>query len=137
MGATVVVANPDEAAREVIARVVETGGFDAVRLEPGSDPVDAVLASRADAVVLDLGADNLDIIIGLRQRTEAAAAAARVVVLGAGPATGRRALQSGADAYLQRPFHADELRAALTDALARPEPERSAWRTIAIANLGN
>ncbi len=135
MAATVIVANSDDAAREVVARVVETGGFDAVRLDPGSSPVDAVLASRADAVVLDLGAENLDAVLALRQRTEAAAAATRVVVLGSGPATGRRALQSGADAYLQRPFHADELRAAIADALARPEAERSAWRTIAIANL--
>lgn len=135
MAATVVVANPDEAAREVIARVVEAGGLDAVRLDPGTDPADAVLASRADALVLDLGAANLDAVVALRQRTEPAATAVRILVLGAGPATGRLALQSGADAFLSRPFHADDLHLALNDALARPEPERSAWRTIAIANL--
>ncbi len=135
MVATVVVANPDESAREVIARVVESGGSDAVRLDPATSPADAVVASQADAAVLDLGADTLDAVAALRQRTEPVAATVRVVVLGAGPATGRLALQAGADAYLQRPFHADELRTAIADALARPEAERSAWRTIALANL--
>lgn len=55
----------------------------------------------------------------------------RVVVLGTGPANGRLALRAGADGYLVRPFHARDLQATLTEALARPDAERATWRITA------
>lgn len=128
----VLVANPDEQVREVIARVVEAAGLEAVRLEPGADVVEAVVVSRADGLVLDLGAGNLAALESLRGRSEDAAAAACVVVIGTGPAGGRLAWRSGADGFLARPFHARDLQAALTEALSVDAEGRVARRLAAV-----
>ncbi|QXC59920.1 hypothetical protein KSP35_16275 [Aquihabitans sp. G128] len=132
---TILVANPDEAVREVVARVVETVGLDAVRLAPDADLADAVVHSGATGAVLDLGPDNLAALEALRARTEPGATGARVVVIGTGPANGRLAWQAGADGFLVRPFHARELQAALTEALARPDADRAAHRDAQAAAL--
>ena len=126
---TVLVASAEADVREILARVVETAGFEAVRLEPHAAVAGAVLSTRAQALVLDLGADNLPTLRDLRDREEAAAAEVRVVVIGTGPAGGRLATQAGADGYLVRPFHADELRVTLTEALARTDDARRSRRT--------
>ena len=133
--ASILVANPDEAVREVVARVVETVGLDAVRLAADADVAEAVVHSGADGAVLDLGAASLAALQALRARPEPAGTAARVVVIGTGPANGRLAWQAGADGFLVRPFHARDLQAALTDALGRPEAERASHRDAAAAAL--
>lgn len=125
---TILVASPDEQVREVLARVIEVGGHDAIRLDPSADVGDAVAAASAHGVVLDLGAGNLAALQALRARTEAGAAEARVIVVGTGPAGGRLAWQAGADGFLVRPFHARELQAALADALALDADGRQARR---------
>jgi CheY-like chemotaxis protein len=159
--ATVVVANPDEDAREVVARVVEAGGLTAVRVASAAEVPDAVAAAGGGAgatgvigVILDLGPANLQALEALRagdgrtddgrkddgagdgrtddgRKDDGAGDGPRVVVLGTGPANGRLALRAGADGYLVRPFHARDLRATLADALARPDAERATWRTAA------
>lgn len=128
---TVVVANVDDDAREVVARVVEAAGFDAVRVATGADV--AASTSSAAAVVLDLGANGLDVLRTLRGSD--GGAEVPVVVVGTGPAGGRLALQAGADGFLVRPFHARDLQTAVTDAVARPAAERSDWRTATAAFL--
>ncbi|CAN5896361.1 hypothetical protein BH23ACT2_BH23ACT2_09450 [soil metagenome] len=142
---TILVANPDNDAREVLARVVETAGFSAVRVasaaevaqvtdtKGGADTESGAGGNGLAGAVVDLGADNLAVLEALRNGEHGDAA--RVVVLGTGPANGRLALGAGADGYLVRPFHAHDLQAALTDALARPEVERAPWRTEAAAAL--
>ena len=120
----VLVANPDEQVRELVARVVEDGGHEAVRLDPEADVATAVTASAAAAVVLDLGAGNLDALNAVRT----VSAETRVIVLDTGPAGGRLAWNAGADGFLVRPFHARELQAQVTDALERDEVARAALR---------
>jgi len=132
---TILVANPDDDAREVIARVVDAAGFHAVRLEAGADVGDAVVTSAAAGLVLDLGADNLSALQALRGRSDDAAAAACVVVIGTGPAGGRLAWRAGADGFLVRPFHARDLQAALTEALSVDADERAARRVTAVDAL--
>lgn len=126
--ATVLVASGDEQVREVLARVVEVAGLDAIRMDPSADVAEAAAAAPAQGVVLDLGAGNLEALRSLRASDDAVAAEARVIVLGTGPAGGRLAWQAGADGFLVRPFHARELQAALTDSLALDASERQARR---------
>ncbi len=131
---SVVVACGDDDGREVLARVAEAAGLRAVRLDAELDVAEAVVAGGADAVVLDLGAANLEVLARLRARPDDAAQAARVVVVGTGPAGGRLAWQAGADAFLARPFHARDLQAALHDALAvRDGDDRLARRSAGAA----
>lgn len=127
---TVVVANRDDDAREVVARVVEGAGFEATRVaSPGEVPA---AVGSAVAVVVDLGPDGLEVVRALR---DGAGTEVPVVVVGTGPAGGRLALQAGADGFLVRPFHARDLQAAVRDAVARPAAERAAWRTATAAAL--
>ena len=93
----VLIASPDESVREVLARLVETAGHEAVRLDPAVDVPDAVVATSAGGLVLDLGAANQAVLEAVRARTEATAAGVRIVVIGSGPAGGRLALNAGAD----------------------------------------
>lgn len=125
----VLVASPQDDVREVLARVVETGGLDAVRLDADDDVVEAVVNSRAGAVICDLGGANLTVLRALRERPEEAAASVRVIVIGTGPAGGRLAWQAGADGYLLRPFHARDLQAALAEAFALDDDGRAARRS--------
>lgn len=128
----VVVANVDDDAREVVARVVEGTGLGVVRVAVAGDVVGA--AGDAGAVVLDLGGANLDVLRELR----GAAGPTRdlpVVVVGSGPANGRLVLAAGADGFLVRPFHARDLQTAVTAALQRSGAERAAWRAATAAAL--
>ncbi|HEX2578001.1 MAG TPA: hypothetical protein VHK88_16760 [Aquihabitans sp.] len=125
----ILVANPDEQVREVVARVVEAGGHEVVRLEPAADVTAAVVSSSAAGLVLDLGAANLAALQALRAEGSAAATDVRVVVIGTGPAGGRLAWQAGADGFLVRPFHARDLQAAVAEALAADDGARQARRT--------
>ena len=134
---TVLVANPDDQVREILARLIEEAGFEAVRLDPTVDVPDAVVATTASGLVLDLGADNLPVLEALRRRPEATAGSVRVVVVGTGPASGRLAIAAGADGFLVRPFHGKELQGALSEAVGRSESKRHAWRASATAALNS
>ncbi len=131
----ILIANPDEQVREVLARLVETAGLEAVRLDPAVDIPDAVVATTAAGLVLDTGPTNLSVLEAIRRRPETTAANVRVIVIGSGPAGGRLALQAGADGFLVRPFGARDLQAEITDALGRGEAERHAWRTATATSL--
>jgi DNA-binding response OmpR family regulator len=131
----ILIASADEQVREVLARLVETAGLEAVRLDPAVDIPDAVVATIAAGLVLDMGAGNQSVLEAIRRRTESTAANVRVVVIGSGPAGGRLALQAGADGYLVRPFHARDLQSAVTGALGRSEAGRHAWRAATAGSL--
>lgn len=128
---TILVAAPDEQVCEILARIVETAGFEAVRLEAGVDVADAVVVADATGVVLDLGSRNQAVLEDLRARPEAAATAACAVVIGTGPAGGRLAWSAGADGFLVRPFAARDLQATLTEVVDLDAEARAARREAA------
>lgn len=132
---SVLVASTDPDACEIMARVIETASLEAVRLPTGESVPDAVLSTRPAGLLLDLGAANLETLRAIREHDEPVADQVRILVIGTGPAGGRLAWQAGADGYLVRPFRADDLVAAVTDALARDEAGRVSRRTEATAEL--
>lgn len=125
---TVVVANPDETVCEVLARIVERGGHEAIRVTEAEQVSGAVLSAGADAVVLDLGAPNVDQLRALRSGGSQRGEEVRAVVITTGPATALLAWQVDADAVLTRPFAADALEEVLAAALARSDDDRRALR---------
>jgi DNA-binding response OmpR family regulator len=133
--ATVVVASADQTVCEVLARVVEADGFEPVRITDAAQVVGAVLTAPAEALVLDLGPDNVGQLRALRGDDHARATAARVVVIVSGPANALLAWQADADAVLTRPFRVEELSHALRDAIARPPQDRTPTRQAQIAAL--
>jgi len=57
------------------------------------------------------------------------------VLVGRSEGAGLLAWQGGADGFLVRPFHADDLCRAIDEALARPDAEREQHRRAAIATI--
>jgi DNA-binding response OmpR family regulator len=123
----VLVVNDDADAGELIARLCETLGLDVVR---STDAADALSDLRADAyglVVIDLLLAGVT--AGLRLLDEVRdldgpSAGAGVVVIAATDTNRLFAFQSGADGFIVRPFHAEELLECMTDVLSRSHEER-------------
>lgn len=133
---TVVVANPDATVCEVLARLVESAGNEAVRVTEVAQVNGAVVSAPAEAVVLDLGADTVEQLRGLRAGDHPRAADVRAVAISTGPANALLAWQAGADAVLTRPFHSAELQEAIAATIARTPDERTAERARQLLALG-
>jgi DNA-binding response OmpR family regulator len=132
---TVVVANADPTVCEVLARVVEASGYEAVRVTDPGQVVGGVLSAPALAVVLDLEADNVHRLRELRGGDHPRSTSSRAVVIVSGPANALLAWQADADAVLTRPFEAQELQVAIDDVLAREPADRAAVRRRHIESL--
>lgn len=133
--ATVVVANPDQTVCEVLARVVEGAGHEAVRVTDPTQVTAAVLSAPAEALVLDLGADNVHQLRTLRGGDHPRSTSSRAVVIASGPANALLAWQADADAVLTRPFRAEALQAAIAEVIERDGPTRAATRIAQITAL--
>ena len=132
---TVVVACADQTVCEVLGRVVETVGYEAVRVTDGTQVAGAVLSAPAEALVLDLGAENVGQLRALRGGDHPRSTSSRAVAIVSGPANALQAWQADADAVLTRPFRAEELTATLAEVLARDPQDRAAARRAQIEAL--
>lgn len=127
--------HPD--ACELVARIVESAGWTATRsyshddalekLESGDPPFKAVIAdfqgggTNASLELLDAIRRNRDL------------ADIPVLLLTQNDANRLFAWESGADAFLVRPFHADDLINEIYAVLTRSRDERDAWREEQLA----
>jgi DNA-binding response OmpR family regulator len=132
---TVVVASADDTVCEVLSRVVEAGGLEAVRVTEATQVPGAVLSAPAEALVLDLGSDNIAQLRSLRGGDHPRSTDSRAVVIVSGPANALLAWQADADAVLTRPFRAEELQSALREVIARDAGERGTVRRTQIRAL--
>lgn len=136
-GARLLVVNDDEDGCELVARLLERAGWrvervhahaDAVRAvnHPGPDPDAAV-----DGVVVDFSSggtsSNLKLLDSVRHG-EPDSRHLPVVILAGSQQSSSFAYQSGADAYLVRPLHADELVEGVRSVLERSPDDREAHR---------
>jgi DNA-binding response OmpR family regulator len=106
---------------ELVAAALRRAGFAADRAGTLDDARVALAAVRYDVVILDLGlpdGDGSDLLRDLRQKRDPTP----VLVLTARDAVEDRVagLEAGADDYLLKPFHLDELVARLKALLRRP-----------------
>ena len=120
--ATVVVAEPDQITRDLLVGFTEAAGHHGVGLAVSDPPeiVEATVTSTANVLVLDTARTTLDeldaVIDALAQRRYPI----KVLALTDGPASVARAVATGADAALARPFHRRDFDAAIA-ALSRDE----------------
>ncbi|MEO6627130.1 MAG: hypothetical protein ABIP03_01030 [Aquihabitans sp.] len=114
--ATVVVAQPDDAARELLARVVEAAGHIAVRLDASAPPdvVEATVEASANLLIVDLASVSQGELMAMIEALTIRRFPAPVVALADGPASGALAVAAGAAQYLARPFHQRDLTTLLT-----------------------
>lgn len=134
---TVVVASDDATVCEVLSRIVEAGGYEAVRVTDPAQVVSGVLSAPALALVLDLGAANVDQLRSLRGGDHPRSTNCRVVAIVSGPANALLAWQADADAVLTRPFPAEALQTAIGEVLGREPSARAATRRAQIESLSS
>ena len=127
MPAMVLIAGDDVGANELLARVLSAHG---VRTVVASS-VDAATAKAVEqlprAAVIDLSGGgisaSLQLLDWFRSHEDPRINRTRVIVVARSSANRNFSFQSGADDFLQRPFHADDLVAAIEGALAVPHAD--------------
>lgn len=132
--ASVVVVNPDADVCEVLARLTEAAGHDAMRVTDVDTAISAV-AGGADAIVIDAGAANLGLVTAVRAQDGPDGNGVRILTVSTGPASARLAWHAGADGVLARPFPASEIGQLLAAALASNTDERASVRAARLAAL--
>ncbi len=118
----VLIAGDDAGANELLARVLGAKGFRTVT----ATSVDSATARATEqlprAAVVDLAGGgisaSLQLLDWFRSHEDPKINRTRVIVVARSSSNRNFSFQSGADDYLQRPFHADDLVAAIEGALA-------------------
>jgi DNA-binding response OmpR family regulator len=131
--AAVLVVDDDERSAKLLSNVLaRRGGF---RSAVASDTRATLAAMRQHlprCVVIDVrsggSAANLKVLEAIRGHEDRRISSARVVMCASSPGTRSFSFQSGADAFVTHPFHADELVATVEAVLSIPDAERSQHR---------
>jgi two-component system response regulator MprA len=123
----ILVVDDDRSVRESLRRSLAFNGYQVELANDGQAALDAVMAQRPDAMVLDVMMPRLD---GLEvcRRMRAAGDELPILVLTARDAVSDRVagLDAGADDYLPKPFALEELLARLRALLRRRTPDEIA-----------
>jgi DNA-binding response OmpR family regulator len=138
-GGTVLVLNQDHGACELVARLVELAGYPALRFADRGALLEQMAEGGVSAVVVDaLGTGvqpAFEVLEAIRNGPPASRETA-VMILASTDTNRLFAYQSGVDAYLVRPFHSDDLVAALRDTLSRSFEERERFRREQLSGGG-
>lgn len=120
--ATVLVAEDDPVTRELIVAAMEESGFRTVCAAEGIDAFNAILETHPNVIILDLDLPRLPgcQICSMVRRSTAVQHTPIVVISGhAGKQDKLSAFELGADDYVTKPFHMDELVARVDAVLHR------------------
>jgi DNA-binding response OmpR family regulator len=138
---TVLIVNDDPAACEMLVRMVGSRGYRAIGATSADDVTWRIVDDLPRCIVLDLDAGgigtSLKVLDLIRSHQDLRVSTARVVLSAASPRNRSFSFQSGADAFLVRPFHLDELTDQIADVLARVHDERARHRRDEIAQYGD
>jgi len=128
----VLVVNDDEDACELLVRVLTRAGHEVERAHNHDQAMGQLAVGRFDCVVLDLASggigQNLKLLDLIRSSVTKSVAGVRVVLVAQQSSNRMFSWQAGIDAFIARPFHADELLAQVSEVLSRPEAERERHR---------
>lgn len=128
----VLVVNDDHDGAELLVRLLGHAGY---RATPAYDDVDAMgqvhdLLPRC--VVLDMTrggvGSSLKVLDSIRSHADPRIHRMRVLLCAASAKNRSFSYQSGADAFLVRPFHIDDLLALVAEVMERPDKERAEHR---------
>ena len=138
---TVLIVNDDPAACEMLVRMIGSRGYRAIGAVSADEATWRIVDELPRCVVLDLEAGgigtSLKLLDLIRSHEDLRVSAARVVLSAASPRNRVFSFQSGADAFLVRPFHLDELTEQIADVLARAHEERARHRRDELARHGD
>lgn len=120
----------DSDAGELLTRLMTADGHDVHRVETAEGAMRHLLATPRRATVLSLSGPtaNRQLLEKIRSHPNPPVSEVAVVLLADDVAAGPEAWDAGADGFLARPFHADQLSTELAGALDRPLAAREAHR---------
>jgi DNA-binding response OmpR family regulator len=131
-GAPVLVVSDDAGVRQTLVSIFGGRGFTAAAVGEPTAALEHLAGSDPGAVVVDLRAGGtaqaLELLDDIRAHNDSVVNRSRVVLTTEMEENRKFSWQSGADGYLVRPFHIDELVEAVTEALGRGDEEREAHR---------
>lgn len=118
-GPRVLIVDDDQALRHFLRIALSAHGYSIVESDTAASALNAVVHTRPDVIVLDLGLpdrDGIDVTRSLREWTRTP-----IVILSVRDQEEEKisALEAGADDYLTKPFSVGELRARLKAVLRR------------------
>jgi len=130
--AVVLVVNDDPSACELLVRMVSTAGYRTVGATTDSEARARIAEEVPRCVVVDMTSggvgSSLRVLDQIRSSEDSQVSSARVVLCATSPKNRSFSFESGADAFVVRPFHLDELLAQIADVLQRPHGERARHR---------
>ena len=130
--ARVVVVSDDEDSCELLCRLLERAGYVTDRAASQEQALAQIGFLRPQCVVLDLATggigQNLKLLDAMRSNVDSAIAGTRCVLVAQGTNNQMFSWQAGIDAFLVRPFRAEELLNHVAEAIARPDAERPRHR---------
>jgi DNA-binding response OmpR family regulator len=138
--AVVLIVNDDPDACEMVVRFVGAKGYRAIGAGSLEEAVGHLGADLPRCVVLDLDAGgvgtSLKVLDLVRGHGDRRVSDARVVLCAASPKNRTFSFQSGADSFVLRPFHIDDLVAQIADVLDRPDKDRARHRRDELNRIG-
>jgi two-component system KDP operon response regulator KdpE len=135
VGAKVLIVDDEPSILTTMGPLLRSRGYDVVTAVNGRGAIESVERDKPDLIVLDLGLPDVDGIEVCRIVREHSVTP--IVVLSARGAEGDkvRALDTGADDYVTKPFGAEELTARIRAALRRADSALSASEPIVRGSL--
>ncbi len=122
-GARILVVDDEPQIQRFLRPALETAGYAVEQASSGAEALRLVTARKPDAVLLDLGLPDLDGQEVLRRLRQSSQVPVLVISARDKPEEKIRALDAGADDYVEKPFDLGELlarvRTAMRHALAR------------------
>jgi DNA-binding response OmpR family regulator len=130
--AHVLVVNDDEGACELLSRLLANAGHRVQRAHNAEQALGQLNVGRVDCVVLDLATggigQNLKLLDQIRSAMSRTVSSVRVVLVAQQTSNRMFSWQAGIDAFVVRPFHANELLGQIGEVLGRPDDERARHR---------
>ncbi len=137
---SVLIVNDDRDACELLVRLVGHSGFRTSGAHSDLEATSLIHAELPRCIVLDMTTggvgSSLKILDEIRGSEDRRISSARVVLCASSPKNRSFSFQSGADAFVVRPFHLQDLIDHITDVLQRPNDERARHRRDELVRHG-
>jgi DNA-binding response OmpR family regulator len=130
--ASVLIVNDERDACELLVRFLALAGFRTAGVCSEQEALAAVYDELPRCVILDMTTggvgSSLSILDQIRSHEDRRINSSRVVLCASSPKNRSFSFESGADAFVVRPFHLEDLIDHVNDVLERPQEERARHR---------
>ena len=139
--ASVLIVNDERDACELLVRFLGHAGFRTRGAHSDVEAISTIHSQLPRCVVLDMTTggvgSSLKILDQIRTSGDQRISTARVVLCASSPKNRSFSFQSGADAFVVRPFHLDDLIEHVADVINRPIEERAKHRRDELVRHGD